>query len=65
MIIDDFDIPKILNRMIPPEFQERRSNCRQKCLYSNSCHYCEIIKLLTNPDFMRPIKEKIKEDIND
>ena len=57
LLIDDFNIKGIMNRMIPPEFQERRSNCYQKCQYSNRCHYCDLILKLANPEFLQSMKE--------
>ena len=60
LLIDDFTIKDMMNRMIPPEFQERRSNCRQRCQFgSRNCHYCELLIKLTNPEFLKPVKEQI------
>jgi hypothetical protein len=46
--------------MIPPEFQERRSNCHMRCQNGGHCHYCETITYLANPALLKPIKEKIE-----
>lgn len=59
MLIDDIQDKTIYNRMIPPEFQERRSNCRMRCQSGGHCHYCETLTYLANPDLLRPVKEKI------
>ena len=59
MLVDDIQDKTIYNRMIPPEFQERRSNCRMRCRSGGHCHYCETLTYLANPDIIRPIKEKI------
>lgn len=59
MIVKDIQDKTIVNRMIPPEFQERRSNCRMRCQNGGYCRYCETITHLANPDIIRPIKEKI------
>ena len=59
MLIDDIQDKTIYNRMIPPEFQERRSNCRMRCQSGGHCHYCETLTYLANPNLLRPVKEKI------
>lgn len=59
MLIDDIQDKTIYNRMIPPEFQERRNNCRMRCQSGGHCHYCETLTYLANPDLLRPVKEKI------
>lgn len=59
MLVDDIQDKTIYNRMIPPEFQERRSNCRMRCQSGGHCHYCETLTYLANPDLLRPVKEKI------
>lgn len=59
MLVKDIQDKTIYNRMIPPEFQERRSNCRMRCQSGGHCHYCETLTYLANPDLLRPVKEKI------
>ena len=59
MLVDDIQDKTIYNRMIPPEFQERRSNCRMRCQSGGHCHYCETLTYLANPNLLRPVKEKI------
>lgn len=61
MIVKDIDDQRIMNRMIPPEFQERRSNCAMRCQSGSQCHYCETVAHLANPELLRPIKEKMKD----
>ena len=60
MLIKDIDDKEITNRMIPPEFQERRSNCGMRCQSGGHCHFCETITSLANPNLLKPLKEKIK-----
>lgn len=60
MLVKDIQNDKIVNRMIPPEFQERRSNCGQRCQSGGHCHFCETITYLANPDLLRPVKEQLK-----
>ena len=57
-----FDIKKknILNRLLDDEFQERRNNCRMKCMETHHCHYC-----ITKTNMaLKENAEKIKENIN-
>ena len=60
MSFDDIQDKTIANRMLPPEFQERRSNCRMRCQNGGYCHYCETVAYLANPALLKPIKEKIE-----
>lgn len=60
MIVDDIQDKTIANRMLPPEFQERRSNCHMRCQNGGHCHYCETVAYLANPALLKPIKEKIE-----
>lgn len=61
MIIKDINNDAIINRMIPPEFQERRSNCGMRCQAGGHCHFCETITSLANPDLLKPLKEKLND----
>jgi hypothetical protein len=49
--------------MIPPEFQERRNNCGMRCMYGSPCKYCQTIAHLANPDIIKPIKERVEENV--
>ena len=60
MIVKDITNKDIFNRMIPPEFQERRSNCGMRCQVGGHCHFCDTITYLANPELLKPIKEKIE-----
>lgn len=62
MIVKDIQNDKIVNRMIPPEFQERRSNCHLRCQSGGYCHFCDTVTYLANPKVLRPVKEKLKND---
>lgn len=57
MLVKDITDKTIVNRMIPPEFQERRSNCRMRCQSGGHCHFCKAITYLANPNLLRPVKE--------
>lgn len=62
MIIKDIPDSTIINRMIPPEFQEHRSNCRQRCQAGGLCRYCYRITKLANPTLLKPLKDKINNE---
>ena len=59
MLVKDIKDDSITNRMIPPEFQERRSNCGMRCQVGGHCHFCETITYLANPNLLKPIKDKL------
>ena len=59
MLVSDIEDHNITNRMIPPEFQERRSNCRMRCQSGGHCHYCDTITYLANPTLLKPVKEQL------
>lgn len=52
---------EVINRMIPPEFQERRSKCRARCQYGGHCHYCETILKLANRNSLKYLTKENKE----
>lgn len=60
--IDDFvfDIKRknIMNRLLDEDFQNRRNNCKMKCMETHGCHHCEIYAALASQDTMEKIKEK-------
>ncbi len=60
IIIKNLNNENIYNRMLPPDFQERRSNCSMRCQRGGYCRYCNTIVNLANPDLLRPIKEKLE-----
>lgn len=62
MIVKDIPNEEIMNRMIPPEFQEKRSNCGMRCQSGGHCHFCETITYLANPKVLRPVKEQIEKN---
>ena len=55
-IINDIQDDDIMNRMIPPEFTERRANCRMSCMNGGSCHYCERVADIAKIEFIREVK---------
>ena len=62
MLIKEIDNDDIINRVIPPEFQERRSNCGMRCQVGGHCHFCETITQMANLDLLKPLKDKLKND---
>lgn len=40
-----------LNRLIPPDFAEKRINCGQRCLTTSGCRFCYRIFHLAEPEF--------------
>ena len=57
ILIKDFINQRPVNRMIPPEFQERRSNCGMKCQRGGTCRFCDTVLRLADPDFIKPLIE--------
>jgi len=58
LLITNFNAPGI-NRMIPPEFTEKRLNCRQVCKARNSCHLCYRILQLADEERLTKYKEAL------
>ena len=62
--VDDFilDIKKkgMLNRLFDSDFQERRSNCRMKCMETHRCKYCQIYANIILKENAQKIKDNIK-----
>ena len=56
------DIKKkgMLNRLFDEEFQERRSNCRMKCMETHRCHYCNVKSNMTLIENAEKIKDNIQ-----
>lgn len=50
LLVKDLERDDILNRMIPPSYQERRNNCGMKCQYGGTCNYCNIIGILAKKE---------------
>ena len=57
-----FNIKKkgMLNRLFDEEFQERRNNCRMKCMETGRCHYCNIKSNMT----LKKNIEKVKNNVH-
>ena len=51
----------VMNRMIPPEFQERRNNCRMKCQTGYLCSWCDTIAYLAVPSRIKSIMKDNNE----
>ncbi len=60
IILKNFNNEEIINRMIPPEFQERRNNCRMRCQTGGNCRSCYSFAKLASLELLKPIKEKIE-----
>lgn len=54
-IVKDIEDKEIINRLIPPEFGEKRSNCRQSCMNGGGCHLCLRIVNMAKTNFLRQI----------
>ena len=65
MLVKDIQNSEILNRVIPPQFQERRSNCKMRCQNGDGCHYCKTITFFTTMKTLTKIKEQIENKEND
>ena len=66
MLIKNLNInPDMVNRMLPPEFQEARSNCKQRCQSGSSCHLCDMYIAVANPDLIKQGLEATEEYISD
>ena len=62
-----FDIGQlgILNRLLPEDFQERRSNCKMKCMENGRCHFCRFHCDLATKDKAVVIKKNLEEMRNE
>ena len=50
LLVESIKNNDIMNRMIPPEFQEKRNNCGWKCISGRiNCHICSNNLYLANP----------------
>lgn len=63
ILIKDIKDQDVTNRMIPPEFQERRSTCGMRCQSGGHCRYCENVLKLANPNLLKQVKEYGSERI--
>ena len=52
-IISNLGMEGVMNRMIPPEFQEARNNCKQRCQTGGACRLCYSYLRLANPEFLK------------
>lgn len=59
MLVKDIKDNKIINRMLPPEFQQQRNNCGWKCISGKiKCHMCNNNTYLANPELYKEIINK-------
>jgi len=56
LLVQDLDHPAI-NRMIPSTLAEARIKCGQRCMENNTCHLCERILNLANPEVIHKAVE--------
>ena len=52
-IINNLGMKDVMNRMIPPEFQEMRNNCKQRCQNGSDCHLCYFWLRVANPELLK------------
>lgn len=62
MLVKDIQNQDILNRLIPPQFQERRSNCKMRCQNGDGCHFCRTMTYFTRLKTMKKIKEQLEQN---
>ena len=57
LLVEDIKLDNnVMNRMIPPEFQEYRNNCGWVCVTKKrNCHYCENNLFLANPNLYKEL----------
>lgn len=60
-IIHNIEDTQVINRLIPPEFTERRANCRMSCMNGGECHYCERVAKFANEKFVEKIAFETKD----
>lgn len=55
LIIDNLgaEYGQAQNRMIPPEFQAARNECKQRCQYGGGCRLCYSYLRLANPELLK------------
>lgn len=59
LLVEDIETHNVMNRMIPPEFQEYRNNCGWVCITKKrNCHYCENNLFLANPDLYKELNNE-------
>ena len=61
-IVKDIPDAETINRLIPPQFQQRRSNCKMRCQNGGDCHFCQTMLYFAKLATMRKIKEQLKDD---
>ena len=63
MLVPEIEDKEIMNRMLPPDFQEKRSNCRMRCQEGGYCHICENYAYLAHSDLLKGINNAVKGNI--
>lgn len=58
MLITNLDREGV-NRMIPSAASRRRITCRQACESGGSCHICDRMLMLANPELIKDYKESL------
>lgn len=66
MLIKNLNVDAgVVNRMLPPEFQEARNNCKQRCQSGSNCRLCNMYIRLANPDFIKQGLDATEEYVNE
>ena len=65
LLVKEIKDDQILNRMIPPEFQKRRSNCGMRCQSGSHCHYCKAVTDFAKKEVLQPLKDRLENKNND
>ena len=60
----DFVNNQVLNRLLPLNWQDRRSNCRMRCMEGHICHHCRSLCHFAEYETSQVMKKNINEYIN-
>lgn len=60
----DFLNKEVLNRLLPTNWQERRSNCHMKCMEGRICHHCRSLCHFAEYEVSQTIKKNVEELTN-
>ena len=60
LLVNDADdsMKNLLSVLFPDNFQEKRNTCRQACLRTGTCHWCETCATNATKNFANKIKEQ-------
>lgn len=60
MIITNIET-EAYNRMIPKDFVQARTHCRQRCAAGGACRICYHLLKLADPELLKPYKEQLNK----